>query len=129
MPIRRFLCAIAVLAMGAAEAAKTEYECDDGNSGGGYRIRVVELNRDVREIIVLKKSNGSARVVENGKLRRAGGSPSNPRFAGGKPGRALSFRSSAADADGNWTGTFTLPEKRGPLTVQAACGRVETLSL
>jgi hypothetical protein len=116
------ICALAAVSVGAALAktAKVEYECDDGHAQSGYRIRVVELSRDVREMIVLKKANGSASLVGDQKLKAD---------ASGAKGQGMSFKKSVMDADGNWTGTFTLSGKRGSQVVRASCGRVETITL
>jgi hypothetical protein len=118
------ICVLAALAAGAVQAREAEYECDDGNARSGYRIRVVELSSEIREVIVLKKNNGSAHLVDDQKLRRVG---DTSRFALNRRGKRMSFRKTATDNDGNWSGVFTLPGKRG--TVQANCGRVETLTL
>lgn len=123
------LCALTTLAVGAAEAKSVEYECDQGGSQSGYRIRVVELSRDLQEVIVLKKSNGSASVVADKKLKRVRGSANGNRFESNQSGHRMSFKKTNADSDGNWVGIFTIAEKRGPQIVQASCGRVETLTL
>jgi len=129
MDLKGYICALATLAAAVAEAKGIEYECDDGRSDSGYRIRVLELSRDVQEIIVLKKSNGSAKMVENKKLKRIGGPASAPEYAFTKTGHRVSFKKTAADSDGNWVGTFTLSGKGGAHTVRASCGRVETLTM
>jgi hypothetical protein len=120
------LCALATLAVGAAEAKNTEYECDEGNANAGYRIRVVELSLDTQEVIVLKKKNGSASLVEDRKLKRVG---SGTNYEFNRPNHRISFKKVNADSSGNWVGTFTIPGKRGSQTIQANCGRVETITL
>ena len=129
MHLKGYIYALAALAAAAAEAKGIEYECDDGRAASGYRIRVVELSHDLQEVIVLKKSNGSATMIENKKLKRVGGSASAPEFVFNKAGHRVSFKKTAADSEGNWVGTFTLSGKRGAQTVRTTCGRVETLTM
>ena len=118
------ICALAAVTLSVAQARGVEYECDDGNAQSGYRIRVVELSKEIREVIVLKKKNGSAKLVGDKKLRRIAGSS---RFEYKRDGQKMSYQKTVTDSDGNWTGTFTLPGKGR--TVRASCGRVETLTL
>jgi hypothetical protein len=101
-----------ILAAEAKTAKNVEYECDQGGANSGYRIRVVDLTPETSEVIVLKKSNGMASLVEDRKLKRGVG-----------------YKKSGVDSEGNWIGTFTLRGKRGTETVRAHCGRVETLTL
>jgi hypothetical protein len=122
MGYRILICALASLAALAAEARGVEYECDDGSAMSGYRIRVVEISKDVREVLVLKKKNGSATLVQDKKLKRVGAG-----FEAGQGAGRLSFKKSNPDSAGNWVGTFTLPGRRG--VVKATCGTVETISL
>ncbi len=126
MSSKIWISTLAVLVASAAEAKNTEYECDEGNANAGYRIRVVELSHDTQEVIILKKKNGSASLVEDRKLKRVSGE-ANYEF--NHPGHRITFKKAIADSNGNWVGTFTIPSKRGSQTVQANCGRVETLTL
>lgn len=123
------LFAMVALGISAAEAKSVEYECDDGDQESGYRIRVVELSHEVQELIVLKKARGSADVVEVKKLKRITSDRHGIRYEFNKAGHRLALNKPTPDRDGNWTGTFTLPGKRGAQTVRASCGRVETLTL
>ena len=112
----------AFLVASAAHARGVEYECDEGSATSGYRMRVVELSTEIHEVLVLKKKNGSATLVEDRKLRRIG-----DRFEFAKGGKRLILKKTNVDSAGNFTGTFTLPGKHG--VVKAACGKVETITL
>lgn len=129
MNTRTIFFGFTMFAIGTAEASIAEYECDEGNIDAGYRIRVVELSRDIREVTVLKKTKGSAHVVVSKKLKRAGGSASTPRFESVSSKGKLSFKKSLPDSAGTWTGIFSIPDKRGTKTVRAECNFVETLSM
>lgn len=122
MPNKTWIYTLAALTAATAQARGVEYECDDGSATSGYRIRIVELSKEIQEVLVLKKKNGSATLVEDRKLRRVG-----DRFESAKGGKRLTLKKSNADSAGNFTGTFTLPGKRG--AVKTACGKVETISL
>ena len=122
MPNKTWIFTLAALTAATAQARGVEYECDDGSAMSGYRIRVVELTKEIQEVLVLKKKNGSATLVEDRKLRRVG-----DRYEFAKGGKRLSLRKTNVDSAGNFTGTFTLPGKRG--VVKTSCAPVETISL
>jgi hypothetical protein len=119
---KNWIITAVALAAAAAQARGVEYECDDGSAMSGYRIRVVEISKDLQEVLVLKKKNGSASLVEDRKLRRVG-----ERFEFSHGGKRMSFKKANVDAEGNFIGTFTLPGKRG--VVKASCGKVETITM
>lgn len=113
---------IGAITVATADGKSTEYECDQGGAEAGYRFRVVDLGRDVSQVLVLRKSHGNASVAGDAKVRRVGGGQD---FSG----RGIMLRRGAADPDGAFTATFTIKGRRGPETVRATCGKVETITL
>lgn len=113
---------IGAVTVATADGKSTEYECDQGNAEAGYRFRVVDMGRDVSQVLVLRKSHGNASVAGDAKVRRVG--------SGGEfSGRGISLRRGATDSDGSFAATFTIKGRHGPETVRATCGKVETITL